>query len=453
MNRSSSIDVGEFIDRHSMSRFQWLIGILCFWIVVIDGFDTVLIGFVVPDLIRQWGTSKQALAPLLSAALFGLMFGAFAAGPLADKFGRRRLIILAVSLIAVATVAGALSQNLPSLAATRFVAGIGLGAAVPASVSLWGEFVPKRLRSTLVAMVCSGFPVGAMLSGLIAAWIIPVFGWRTFMACGAGLAAVTALCVLLMMPESVKYLALRGERDADIRETLARMTQTPPEPNARFTVSDVADASRSSVRTILSGKILLGSIVLWICFFSASGISFLMLNWLPTMLSLLGYSVRGGGLAVALFSWGATLGSISIGWLMTRFGTSKTLIAFMVLGGALLYSIAFAPHHATVLFLILFGCGLVIASQPIGLNAYAASYYPTDARATGICWMHGIGRLGSITSAFAGAQLLSLGWSILDIFLATSFIPIISILALLTLNLRRTIALDEGEPITSHIAH
>ncbi|WP_321964652.1 MFS transporter [Paraburkholderia sp. J7] len=453
MAQTSGIDVEAFIDQQPISRFQWLVGVLCFWIVVIDGFDTVLIGFVAPDLMRDWGVSKQALGPVLSSALFGLMVGALTSGPAADRWGRKRILLVNVSLIALATLAGAFSNGLESLAATRFVAGIGLGAAIPTAVSLWGEFVPRRLRSALLAVMCSGFPIGAMGSGLVAAWVIPSFGWRAFILCGGAIATVTALCIIFFMPESVKFLAAQGARADEVRRILLRMNSTPLDPDESFWVADVDVAEQGSIRTILSPKMLFGTVVLWICYFTGLFVVYLLLNWLPTMMHVLGYSVRESGVAVALFSWGGAVGSLIIGWIMGRCGAARTLIVVMLLGACLLFSMSITIHSVSILYVTLFVCGLVLPTQNIGMNTYAALYYPTNARATGVSWMHGIGRLGAVASALVGAQLLGLGWSIVEIFAAAGAVPVIGALAMLMLKFRKSGVSADHETVAPHIIH
>lgn len=185
-----SINVREFIDARAVSPFQWLVGFLTFVVISLDGWDTVIIGFVVPELIKEWGVTKNALAPVLSAALFGLAAGALAGGPIADRFGRKRVPVASVLVIGLGTLATAHASSLAAMLPVRFITGLGLGTVMPNVVTLQSEYVPERRRSFLVTLVHSGFTVGAALCGFIAAWIIPNHGRRTMLTVGGTLGSI-----------------------------------------------------------------------------------------------------------------------------------------------------------------------------------------------------------------------------------------------------------------------
>jgi len=178
------IDVQEFLNAHRFSGFQWLIFALCFVIVLLDGFDTAAIGYIAPSLVTEWGLSKLALAPVLSAALFGLAGGALGAGPLADRFGRKVVLVYAVLLFGLACLGSSQAGDLTSLTVLRFVTGLGLGAAMPNAVTLMSEFCPDGKRATLTNAMFCGFPLGAAFGGFLAAWMIPLWGWRSVLLLG-----------------------------------------------------------------------------------------------------------------------------------------------------------------------------------------------------------------------------------------------------------------------------
>ena len=172
-----AVDVQRLIDDHPLSGWQWVVFALCFFIVLLDGFDTAAIGYIAPSLIKDWGVSKPALAPVLSAALFGLAAGALASGPIADRLGRRRVLTATVLLFGVATLASAFATNLTELTVLRFITGLGLGAAMPSAVTLMSEYSPTSRRATLTNLMFCGFPLGAAFGGFLAAWMIPQWGW------------------------------------------------------------------------------------------------------------------------------------------------------------------------------------------------------------------------------------------------------------------------------------
>ncbi|MGI4985307.1 MAG: MFS transporter, partial [Janthinobacterium lividum] len=178
-NALPAVNVQTFINEQRFSGFQWLIFAMCFVIVLLDGFDTAAIGFIAPSLITQWHVERSALAPVMSAALFGLASGAIVAGPLSDRFGRRALLIGSVLLFGAACLGSAFSANLSQLTTLRFITGVGLGAAMPNAVTMMGEFAPDRRRATLLNLMFCGFPLGAAVGGFLAAWMIPHVGWRS----------------------------------------------------------------------------------------------------------------------------------------------------------------------------------------------------------------------------------------------------------------------------------
>lgn len=200
MNGSRSMNVTDFIDSHPFTRFQWLVFALCFVIVLLDGFDTAAIGYIAPSLIKEWGVSKPQLGPVLSAALLGLAAGALMAGPLADRFGRKIVLVLSVLAFGVACLASAFSANLDQLTLMRFLTGMGLGAAMPNAVTLMSEFCPEQRRSLLTNAMFCGFPLGAAFGGFLAAWIIPNYGWRGVLVLGGAAPLVLAALILFLLP-------------------------------------------------------------------------------------------------------------------------------------------------------------------------------------------------------------------------------------------------------------
>ena len=215
-----AIDVQRFLNQHKFSRYQWAIFVLSFLIVLMDGFDTAAIGFIAPSLISEWGVDKPSLAPVLSAALFGLVFGALGSGPLADRFGRKWLLLGSVVLMGVASLASATAQNLEHLEIWRFVTGLGLGAAMPNAVTLMNEYCPDSKRSFITNSMFCGFPIGSAFGGFFAAWLIPNFGWRSLLVLGGVVPLVLAVLMLFVMPESVRFMVVRKAPIERIRRVL-----------------------------------------------------------------------------------------------------------------------------------------------------------------------------------------------------------------------------------------
>ncbi len=217
-------DVQALIDGQRFTGYQWLILVLCFLIVAIDGFDTAAIGYIAPALVQDWGIEKAALGPVMSAALFGLAFGAIFAGPLADRVGRKKVLVLSVFFFGACSLATAFAPTLGWLTVWRFLTGLGLGAAMPNAVTLTSEFAPQRRRAVLVNTMFCGFPLGSAAGGFVAAAMIPHFGWHSVLLLGGIVPLALALLLVLLLPESVRYMVLRNYPATQIRNVLRRVT-------------------------------------------------------------------------------------------------------------------------------------------------------------------------------------------------------------------------------------
>src|SRR5215218_10137691 len=263
-----TLDVQTFLNEHPFSAYQWTIFALCFWIVLLDGFDTAAIGYIAPSLITEWGVERPALAPVLSAALFGLAFGALSAGPLADRFGRRAVLIGSVLVFGVACLASAFSDGLTQLVVWRFVTGLGLGAAMPNAVTLMSEYCPDGRRATLTNAMFCGFPLGAAFGGFLAAWMIPQFGWRSVLILGGAVPLVLVLLLFLLLPESVRYMVAEKHPAERIRRVLRRISATAADATS-FTMHEKAAVpqNKSSIGVVLSKEYVVGSVMLWVAYF------------------------------------------------------------------------------------------------------------------------------------------------------------------------------------------
>src|SRR6266436_7532961 len=279
-----SIDVQTFLNEHPFSRFQWLIFALCFCIVLLDGFDTAAIGYIAPSLITEWGVERPALAPVLSAALFGLAFGALSAGPLADRFGRRAMLVCSVLIFGVACLASAFSSSLTELVMWRFVTGLGLGAAMPNAVTLMSEYCPDGRRATLTNAMFCGFPLGAAFGGFLAAWMIPQWGWRSVLVLGGTTPLLLSVLLMITLPESVRYMVAKGHPVEKIRATLSRIARSAANAGSFFMTEQApATGGKGGIWVVLSRFYIVGSIMLWVAYFMGLVIFYASINWMPIL--------------------------------------------------------------------------------------------------------------------------------------------------------------------------
>jgi len=331
-----TVNVQTFLNEHRFSGFQWAIFGLCFLIVLLDGCDTAAIGFIAPSLLQEWGLAKPALGPVLSAALFGLAAGALSSGPLADRVGRKRVLVAAVLLFGMACAASSLAASLTQLTALRFVTGLGLGAAMPNAVTLMSEYCPDRLRATMTNAMFCGFPLGAAFGGFVAAWMIPQFGWRSVLLAGGVAPLLLGVVMLAVLPESVRYMVARAQPIDRIRAALSRIS-TSATRAASFVMNETrpSDAGRSGAAIVLSPRYLVGSVMLWIAYFMGLVIFYALINWMPILFKDAGVAPRSATLIAALFPLGGC-GAILLGWLMDRFNANAIIALGFVATAALI---------------------------------------------------------------------------------------------------------------------
>jgi AAHS family 4-hydroxybenzoate transporter-like MFS transporter len=419
-----NVDVQAFIDEQRFSPFQWAILVLCFLVVAADGFDTAAVGFIAPSLVQQWGIARSSLGPVMSAALVGLGIGALAAGPFADRIGRKTVLVLSVFFFGIWSLAAARATSIESLTLLRFFTGLGLGAAMPNAVTLMSEYAPARIRAVAVNAMFCGFSCGLAIGGLASAWLIPHFGWPSVLvAGGVGPIALTVLLILLL-PESVQFLAVRKNADQRIARILQRIAPHPGLDECRFVARDDRAGNASGARersgagartqwalaVVLSSRYRFGTLMLWLAYFMGLLIYYLLTNWLPTLFKDTGFSGEKAALMTSLFPLGGVAGNLSVGWIMDRFVGHRVVALTYVLVGALVLLVGQGVGHQLWLGTLIFLTGTVATSAVTSMSALAASFYPTRARATGVAWMLGVGRIGGVAGALVGAALMGLGW-------------------------------------------
>ncbi|SAK90946.1 MFS transporter [Caballeronia ptereochthonis] len=413
--RREPMDVREIIDQAGVSRYQVMIGLLCFLIVALDGFDIAIIGFIAPHVRSDWNLSMIALGPLFSAGLLGLMMGAFLGGPLADRIGRRGVLILSVAWFGVACLGSAASPDIVWLIALRFLTGFGLGGAMPNAITLTAEFSPDRRRGTLLTLMFCGFSLGSALGGVVTAYLIAEFGWRGVLAIGGLLPLMLVPVLWVALPESVRFLALRNGNDARIAAILMRVARDRAGSDRRYFAAEDR-ASSSPVARLFDPRYRQGTLLLWLAFFMSLLLLYMLINWLPILGARAGLSLKQASVFAGLLQGGGVLGAIVLGVLIDRFDAYKVVGAAYLVGAAAVASLA-ATGSASWLAVGIFVTGFCVSGSQVCANVIASAFYPTSSRATGVAWALGVGRIGAITGSFGGAVLLSAGWSNAALFL------------------------------------
>lgn len=425
-----SIDIRSFINERRMTGRQWLLTFLCFAIVLADGMDVAIMGFVAPPIIGDWGVSRAAFGFVMGAAPIGLAIGAIFAGSSADRFGRRRVLVASVFSFAVLTLLTALTRNVTEMAAMRFLTGVGLGAAMPNATTLLSEYLPERSRSSILAVMFTGFNFGSALIGFAAAYLIPLHGWRSVLYFGALIPLALSGVLYLRLPESARFMVVRDLPHRRIGEALSWVTGAVLHPETRFTLTEERAPAKQPLAVLFSRTFALRTFTLWVTYFMGLLVIYLATSWLPTMIKDAGMSIDRAATVTAMFQLGGTIGAILVGLAMDRVGANRAIAASYVLGAASLVLLGVYGLASPALALLVGVVGFFMSGAQTGLNAFAPSCYPTLARATGVSWMLGVGRLGSILGSSIGGVLIGLGWGFAGIFTALAVPAILAATAI-----------------------
>ncbi|MGZ5870719.1 MAG: MFS transporter [Bradyrhizobium sp.] len=430
---ASPIDVAAFIDAQPVGGFQIRLLLTCAAVVFLDGFDTQAIGFVAPALAKEWGLSKGALGPVFSAGLFGLMIGALLLGPLADRVGRKKIIILSTLAFGIGALVTAFAQDVGVLIAIRFLTGLGLGGAMPNAIALMSEFNPRRRRATMVMIMFCGFSVGAALGGLLAAALIPQFGWRSVFVVGGAAPLLLAPILALKLPESVRFLALTGRANERVAQLLGLINAKAVfAPETRFVVDEPGLAG-IPVLHLFKARRTLATLLLWVVFFMSLLDLYFLSNWLPTVLNDLGASVSEAAAIGSMLQVGGVAGTFALGSIIDRFSFRALALVYFVAVFAV-GAIGQLGHSAVFVTMAIFAAGFCVVGGQIAANALAAGFYPTSVRATGVGWALGIGRVGSIVGPLVGGALLTMKWSAGEVFVAAAVAALCAALAAFSLS-------------------
>jgi AAHS family 4-hydroxybenzoate transporter-like MFS transporter len=420
--RAMTIDIKAFIDARPISAYQWLLVALCFLVVTADGMDVAIMGFIAPPILQEWGISRPAFGLVMSAAPVGLVIGALLAGPSSDRLGRKTVLIASVFLFGIFTIATAYTGSPTEMAALRLLTGIGLGAAMPNTTTLLSEYAPTRKRALMITIMFTGFNLGSALIGFAAARLIPAYGWRSVLVLGGGLPLVLIPLLLWLLPESARLMAVRGKPQERIAATLGRVCGAHFTGSERFVSTEPPLSTQKPIGALFARNFGLMTVALWVTYFMGLLVIYLLTGWLPTMIKDAGLPISTAANVTAMFQIGGTIGAVLVGWTMDKMARPARVISAAYVGGGLcVLALGSAGALSSTLTLIVFAAGFFMSGAQTGLNAFAPSCYPTAVRATGVSWMLGVGRFGSIFGTAIGGALLGLG---------LGFGPILAMLAI-----------------------
>lgn len=416
----NAVNASEVIGRSRLGGLQVRVLVLCTLCMIVDGFDVQAMGYVAPTIIKDWEVPKGSLGAVFGAALLGMTLGAVTMGMIADRFGRRPVLVTAMVCLALATFATAHATTVEELRWFRFLTGLCMGAIVPNAVALAGEFSPARVRITLMMVTSSGFILGGALGGIFAGILIPAYGWTSVFIAGAAAPLLLSAAMLALLPESIQFLAVKRRRLDRARRSLRAIDPTLPITEAtEITVSE-RQAQGAPILQLFRNGMALGTLLLWLLNFMNLLAAYFLANWLPVIMTESGHAASAAVLAGTIFWIGGLIGNLLLGWLVDRHGFGPTLAVNLLAGAAGVALIGQVSGSIPLAGLVIAVAGFCILGGQSALNALAAAFYPTSVRSTGAGWALGIGRLGSIFGPVIGGELMRLGWTTADLLVAAA---------------------------------
>jgi MFS transporter, AAHS family, 4-hydroxybenzoate transporter len=452
MARGATVNVTQLIDGGRFGAFQWSVAIWCGVLVTLDGFDNGAIAFVAPVIAPQWGINVPAFGPVFGAGLFGLMLGALASGPIADRFGRKSVVLASTLIFGIFALATVWAHSIGELYLLRFLTGLGVGGLMPNSIALTAEYAPKRIRNTVTAIMFLGFALGAGGGGFIGAAVIPAYGWQALFVIGGALPLILLPIAMFVLPESVRFLVSRGGRPAHIAGLLNRLTGKPVYPGTETFVMEEPPLRGFTVRHLLTEGRATNTVLLWIVFFCNLLVMYFLTNWLPTILREAEVPLGTALTLSGILPWGGIISTLILGPIVDRIG-APVVVSLLYIGAAcFVIAIGLVGGNVPLLWLTIVSAGACIIGGQSFINVMAAVIYPTAIRSTGVGWALGVGRTGAIVGPMIGGVLLAAHFTPKSLFFSIAIPALIASLAMFLLGrrLRSAGAATRIEAVTAH---
>ena len=405
------MDIGRVLDDGPFSGMQKMVIFLAAMAIVLDGFDGQMIGFAIPLIIKEWGITKEAFAPAVASGLIGMAVGMAIAGIVADRIGRRLVLAFSVLLFGVATVAIGFSHNVLAIILLRFVAGLGIGGALPCASTMTAEYAPARVRTLAVTITIVCYPLGGALAGLFAAEVLPAYGWRGLFWIGGAIPTAFALLMFALLPESPRFLAHHRERWGELVKLLARMGRSTPADTVFTDAAEQSAGEKAGFRSLFEGGLARDTLALCAAFFMVVLALYTTFSWLPTMLANEGVPVTTASQGLTAYNFGGVFGALLCAFFINRFGSRWPMTLACLIAAASAFAMA-GMNVVNNVGLLIFGFGvhgMFVNAAQVSLYALCAYVFPTNVRATGTATALAVGRLGGIVSSFVGAAVITQG--------------------------------------------
>jgi AAHS family 4-hydroxybenzoate transporter-like MFS transporter len=453
MASGQTVNVTQVIDGGRFGRFQWMVAIWCFVLVTLDGFDNGAVNFAAPVITKEWGVAMPAFTSVFGAGLFGLMIGALASGPLADRFGRKVVVLSSTLVFSIFALATTLVHSIDQLWMLRFLTGIGVGGLMPNSIALTAEYAPKRIRATVVAIMFLGFPLGAGAPGWLGPVLIPSFGWQGLFVLGGVLPLILLPIAIFALPESIRFLVNRADRPNTVAALLNRLTgERQFNGTEGFTMPTDQQLPGFAVKHLLTEGRAFNTALLWVTFFCNLLVIYYLASWLPLVLRDSGVPLDDALRLGSLTPWAGIISTLALGPVVDRLGATRVCTVLYVLAAAFVFAIGLSGASITLLAITIIGAGMCVIGGQSFINVLSASIYPTAVRSTGVGWALGVGRVGAIIGPVVGGMLLAAHIPSRTLFFMIAVPALIAALSMFILSrrLHDVERVSAAEPVIAH---
>ncbi|WP_329556779.1 MFS transporter [Streptomyces sp. NBC_00696] len=385
-------------------RLALLVIGLCWLAVLFDGLDMFIYGSVLPHLLetKTFGLTADQAGDLGSYATFGMLVGALAAGTVADRIGRKQLMIACVTLFSLASGICAVSGSVEVFGLGRTLAGVGLGGLLPTAISMVSDYAPRGRVALTIGMLMTAHHAGGILSAYVAKWLVDPVGWRAaFWVCVVPLLFVPVL--LKFLPESLSFLVAKGRTD-EAQALAERFEVQLPAATGKKTAADRWDA----LLALFRGGEWLQTLLYWLASFGGLLLVYGVATWLPTLMRAEGYELANALTFVVVFNLGGIVGMLVAGRAADRFGAPRISAIWFALTAVGVFLLGVHMNQA-VTMLVVFLTGVFLNSAQTMIYATVSIRSTPDNRATAVGWTSGMGRFGAVFGPWLGGQLLASG--------------------------------------------
>jgi MFS transporter, AAHS family, 4-hydroxybenzoate transporter len=433
---ASSVEITDWINHQRISSLQVTVLCLCAMCALFEGLDAQNIGFVAPAIIREWALPPHSFTPAFMSGLFGLLIGCLFIAPLADKIGRKKILLGSVASFALFSIFSAEARSLEALSMLRFLTGVGIGGGMANAIALTSEYFPERRRAGMTVVMFLGFSFGASLGGLLTAYLIPHYGWRSVFIVGGILPLLVAILLAFALPESIRHLVAHNFPPSRINAILRRINPGVTfAPDTSFTIAEERK-SGLTVGHLFREERTLGTLLIWTVFFMSLLDIYLLASWLPVVLHDAGLTVSMSAVVTAMLHLGGVVVCVMLVPILDRRGCLVIMLPAYLLAALGIAALGSVGTSIILLMVTATAAGIGIVCGQNTANAFAAAFYPTYIRATGVGWALGIGRIGAIVGPGIGGIMLALDWSRPTILLVSAMPELIAVAAILVLMRR-----------------